>query len=166
MLSTILKPLGIASTLALSTLGLISRKSRRARFIYHLTLYAGTLGIMSVWGVVVSVAATLIGQVLSATSSQICRCHHGAMGFIGQIADLQRFNINYIVARSFYGTVSPLIGIRLRVEGEEHLIKLAQGKGAGGRPQSAVLVGNHQRCAIPSSLSLYTYLYEPGSKLT
>jgi lysophosphatidate acyltransferase len=63
MMSAILRPVGIASAAILSALGLASRKSRRARFAYHLTLYAGTLGIMSVWGVVVSVAATLIGQV-------------------------------------------------------------------------------------------------------
>jgi hypothetical protein len=63
MLTAILRPVGIASAAILSALGLLSRKSRRARFAYHLTLYAGTLGIMSVWGVVVSVAATLIGQV-------------------------------------------------------------------------------------------------------
>ena len=66
-LSGVLRPLGLASTLALSALGIISRKSRRARLAYHLTLYAGTLGIMSVWGVVVSVAATLIGQVSALT---------------------------------------------------------------------------------------------------
>ena len=57
--------------------------------------------------------------------------------------DLQRLNINYLVARSFYYVCSPLIGIKLEVEGEEHLSNLLHAR--GGRSQSAILVGNHQR---------------------
>jgi lysophosphatidate acyltransferase len=63
MLGWVLKPLALASTLALSTLGLLGRKYQRARFIFHFTLYVSTLGAMSVWGVVVSLLATLAGQV-------------------------------------------------------------------------------------------------------
>lgn len=59
------------------------------------------------------------------------------------VPDLQRFNINYIVARSFYHLASPLVGIRIKVEGEEHLRMLS--KGRSGRGQSVVLIGNHQR---------------------
>ncbi len=59
-------------------------------------------------------------------------------------ADLaQRLNINYLTARSFYYICSPLIGIKLDVEGEEHLTSLLTAK--DGKPQSAVLIGNHQR---------------------
>jgi lysophosphatidate acyltransferase len=67
MLGWVLKPLALASTLALSTLGLLGRKYQRARFIFHFTLYVSTLGAMSVWGVVVSLLATLAGQVSDAS---------------------------------------------------------------------------------------------------
>ncbi|KAI9633124.1 uncharacterized protein MKK02DRAFT_18684 [Dioszegia hungarica] len=111
MFLSILKPLAVVSTIALSTLGVLSRKYRRARYAFHLTLYAGTLGFMSVAGVFISLAATIAGQ---------------------------RLNTNYLVARCFYGITSPLVGIRLIVEGGEHLEPEA------GREQSAILVGNHQ----------------------
>ncbi|WWC57935.1 uncharacterized protein I303_100470 [Kwoniella dejecticola CBS 10117] len=114
-LGWLLKPIALASTLAISTLGILSRKYQRARFYYHLTLYVSTLGALSVWGVIVSILATISGQ---------------------------RLNINYLVARSFYLTCSPAVGISFEVEGEEHLKGLLTAR--GGREQSAVLVGNHQ----------------------
>jgi len=46
----------------------------------------------------------------------------------------QRFNINYVVARSFYALGSRALGITMDVEGEEYLDSV--------RP--AILVGNHQ----------------------
>lgn len=55
----------------------------------------------------------------------------------------QRLNINYFTARSFYYICSPLVGIRIDVEGEEHLTSLLTAK--NGKSQSSVLVGNHQR---------------------
>ncbi|WWC85697.1 uncharacterized protein L201_000563 [Kwoniella dendrophila CBS 6074] len=114
-LGWIVKPLALASTLALSTLGILSRKYKKARFYYHLTLYVSTLGALSVWGVIVSIVATVTGQ---------------------------RLNINYLVARSFYLTCSPAVGITFDVDGEEHLSGLLTAR--GGKAQSAVLVGNHQ----------------------
>lgn len=63
MFLSLLKPFALLSTIALSTLGVLSRKSRRARYAYHLTLYAGTLGFMSVAGVFISLVATVVGQV-------------------------------------------------------------------------------------------------------
>jgi lysophosphatidate acyltransferase len=63
MFLSILKPLAVVSTIALSTLGVLSRKYRRARYAFHLTLYAGTLGFMSVAGVFISLVATIAGQV-------------------------------------------------------------------------------------------------------
>lgn len=56
----------------------------------------------------------------------------------------QRLNINYLTARSFYYLCYPLIGIKLEVEGREHLDGLMT-LGENGKAQSAVLVGNHQR---------------------
>lgn len=63
MLGWILRPLALASTLAFSTLGILSRRYQRARFYYHLTLYISTIGAVSIWGVFVSVLASLAGQV-------------------------------------------------------------------------------------------------------
>lgn len=62
-MSWLIKPLAAASALALSTLGLISRKSQKARFYLNLGLYSGTLGVISLWGVVVSILASAAGQV-------------------------------------------------------------------------------------------------------
>ncbi|KAK8844606.1 hypothetical protein IAR55_006453 [Kwoniella newhampshirensis] len=114
-LSWLLKPFAVASTLALSTLGILSQRYQRARFYFHLTLYCSTLGLASVWGVIVSLLATAAGQ---------------------------RLNINYFVARSFYHVCGPLVGIRFEVEGEEHLSGLLTAR--NGKPQSAVLLSNHQ----------------------
>lgn len=56
---------------------------------------------------------------------------------------LQRLNINYYVARSFYQVAHRLVGIDFDVEGEEHLTNLLTAR--DGKPQSAVVLGNHQR---------------------
>lgn len=77
-----------------------------ARYYVRLGLYLSTLGICSVWGVISSVGMTLIGR---------------------------RFDINWLVARSFYGIANRLIGITIDVEGEEYL-----------DTKPAVLVANHQ----------------------
>jgi len=59
----ILKPVVAVSAIAVSTLGLLSTKYQRARFYLNLGLYSGTLGVWSIWGVVVSILATAVGQV-------------------------------------------------------------------------------------------------------
>lgn len=48
-----------------------------------------------------------------------------------------RKNIQWLVARTFYGLVGPLIGWEFVVEGEDHLQACYRG-------ESHVLVGNHQ----------------------
>lgn len=53
---------------------------------------------------------------------------------IGMTLIGRRFDINWVVARSFYAVVSRALDIRFEVEGEEHL----QRNGA------SVLMGNHQ----------------------
>lgn len=65
MLGWLVRPLALASTLAFSTLGLLSRRYQRARFFFNLTLYISSLGIVSVWGVFVSILASLAGHVSS-----------------------------------------------------------------------------------------------------
>lgn len=62
-ISWLLKPVALVSTVALSTLGLLSRRYQRARFYFNVTIYVSTLGLMSFWGVVVSILATAAGQV-------------------------------------------------------------------------------------------------------
>jgi len=114
-LSWVFKPLAVVSALAFTTLGLLSRKSRRARLYFHVTLYVGGLGLASLWGVVVTIVATAAGK---------------------------RLNIDYYVARAFYHVCSPLIGITMTVEGNEHLTNLLTAR--GGKPQSAVIIANHQ----------------------
>ncbi|ORX35002.1 putative 1-acylglycerol-3-phosphate O-acyltransferase [Kockovaella imperatae] len=116
MFGWLAKPVTLISTIALSSLSLLSKRYQRVRYGYHLLIYVSTLGALSIWGVVVSVLASVTGQ---------------------------RLNINYYVARSFYNVCSPLINIRFIVEGEEHLTGLLRG-GTDGQGQSAVLVGNHQ----------------------
>jgi len=78
----------------------------KARYHIRVVLYMSTMGVCSIWGVFVSVVMGLFGN---------------------------RFDINYIVARSFYNLASSIISIRFIVQGEEHLDL---------RP--AILVGNHQ----------------------
>jgi lysophosphatidate acyltransferase len=54
-------------------------------------------------------------------------------------------NINYLTARTFYYLCSPLIGIKLEVEGYEHLEEVLGKSRRGEKGGCAVLVGNHQR---------------------
>ncbi|TXT13406.1 hypothetical protein VHUM_00773 [Vanrija humicola] len=53
----------------------------------------------------------------------------------------QRSNTNYYVARTFWHLAGPIIGWNFEVEGEEHLLALAD---KPPKERSAVLIGNHQ----------------------
>ncbi|KAK7062211.1 1-acyl-sn-glycerol-3-phosphate acyltransferase [Favolaschia claudopus] len=72
----------------------------------------------------------------------------GALGFVATISAFlaagltlanRRFDVNYVVARTFHTIAGTLIGWRIEVEGEEWLRDANDG---GGRP--AVLMCNHQ----------------------
>lgn len=63
MFSSLLKPLAIISASTLSLLGVLSAKSRKARYWLHLTLYLGTMGFCSMLGVIYSISLSLVGQV-------------------------------------------------------------------------------------------------------
>lgn len=102
------RSVSIAAGTALALLALASPRSQKARFWLNVILYVSSLGICSFWGVVVSLIMAVIPG--------------------------QRLNINYVVARSFYGLCGTLTGIKFVVEGEENFKK--------GHP--AVLIGNHQ----------------------
>lgn len=93
-------------SLPLYLLKLLGDRNPTSRYYTRLVLYVSTLSICSVWGVIVSIFMTVAGR---------------------------RFDINYIVARSFYYLGGRVMGISFDVEGEENF-------GSG----SSVLVGNHQ----------------------
>jgi lysophosphatidate acyltransferase len=105
ILSFLLKPVAYVSVPAF-LLQYAAQRSPIARYYVRLGVYLSTLGLCSAWGVVVSIGMSLSGN---------------------------RFNVNYVVARSFYLLAGTLLDIKFEVEGEEHL---------DTRP--AVLVGNHQ----------------------
>ena len=86
---------------------LMSRMNQRIRYIVRFTLYCTTLGLTSVWAIILSLALNLVGQPSS---------------------------IQHWVARSFYYFASPVLGWKLRIEGQEHL----------SDEGCTVLVGNHQ----------------------
>jgi lysophosphatidate acyltransferase len=77
-----------------------------ARYYFRIFTYLSALSVCSVWGVIVSIFMTVIDR---------------------------RFDINYVVARSFYFVGRRALGISFVVEGEHHL-----------KCGPAVLVGNHQ----------------------
>ncbi|KAI0346911.1 1-acylglycerol-3-phosphate O [Trametopsis cervina] len=84
----------------------LSNASPVARYYVRVSLYLSSVGVASIWGVIVAVGLNLIGE---------------------------RFNVNWVVARTFYQVAGPLLGIKLVIEGEEHLVT-----------SPAVYVGNHQ----------------------
>ncbi|KAN0064204.1 1-acylglycerol-3-phosphate O-acyltransferase [Thecaphora frezii] len=88
------KSLATVTGASFLVLALASPRSRRARFYLNALLYVGSLGVCSVWGVVVSVILSLVPR--------------------------QRLNINKVVARSFYLLAGGLTGIQFDVEGEQH----------------------------------------------
>lgn len=102
---SLIKPLAYIS-LPVFVLHTLSNVSPVARYYVRLGLYLSTLGVFSVWGAVVAVGLNIAGD---------------------------KFNTNWVVARSFYGLVSRMFDIHLVLEGEEHL---------DTRP--SILVGNHQ----------------------
>lgn len=69
-------------------------------------MYLSTLGVLSAWGAIVAVGMNIIGD---------------------------RYNVNWVVARSFYLVASRVVGIKIEVEGEEYL-----------ETRPSILVGNHQ----------------------
>jgi len=140
----IIKPIVAVSAIAVSTLGLLSTKYQKARFYFNLGLYSGTLGLWSVWGVVVSILATAVGQVSSRFLFNSDIAYNLAIRYqLHWYVVPAMSNANGIVARTFYYTCGTLIGWRMKVEGGEHLTKLLIAR--DGKPQSAVVIGNHQR---------------------
>lgn len=86
---------------------LASRMNSTLRYYYRLTIYTTTLGLTSAWALLVSIALALVGQ---SRSTQ------------------------HYVGRSFYYFAAPLMGWKIKLEGEENL----------KNEEPTVYVGNHQ----------------------
>ncbi|KAJ9091800.1 hypothetical protein QFC21_007103 [Naganishia friedmannii] len=145
MANMLSKPLALITTTTVSVLSLLAAAAasvslstrpslRKARLALHLGVYVGTLAVCSCLGVVYSVVLSLIGQ---------------------------RLNINYLTARSFYYLCSPLVGVKIEVEGREYLDEVLAKAKRGEKGGSAVLVGNHQS-ATGSTFSSCVRVLEDG----
>ncbi|GAA5959171.1 hypothetical protein JCM3765_005094 [Sporobolomyces pararoseus] len=73
---------------------MLSRVFSPARYYLRLTTFLLGLAANSAWGVIVSIALSLVGKSM---------------------------NINWVVARSFRMSTAPLCGVTFKVEGQEHL---------------------------------------------
>lgn len=93
-MAVVSRTLTYATGLSFLALAILSPRSRRARLYLNVAAYVGSLGVCSVWGVMVSIVLSLIPG--------------------------QRLKINKVVARSFYLLAGTLTGIRFEVEGEHH----------------------------------------------
>jgi len=100
---------GLLSFVSLSffVLTLASARSQKARYHLNTILYMIGIGVCSAFGVAMSLVLSLVPG--------------------------QRFNTNYLVARSFYTYVSTFIGVKFKIEGAENL-----------KTRPAILAGNHQ----------------------
>ncbi len=90
---TILRPLAYLG-LPYFALRWVSSQSSTTRYYLRTILYLSGIGVFSVWGVIVSIWAVLMGR---------------------------RYDINYYIARSFVKCMGPLLGISYEIEGAEHL---------------------------------------------
>ncbi|KIJ69926.1 hypothetical protein HYDPIDRAFT_104587 [Hydnomerulius pinastri MD-312] len=92
-LALIVKPLAYIS-LPVLLFRSIANTSPVGRYYWRLTVFLGSLAVVSTWGVVVAVGMTLVGR---------------------------RHDVNYVVARTFYALASRALDVKVEVEGEEHL---------------------------------------------
>ena len=104
-LSLILKPLAYLG-LPAYILHRFSQTSPLIRYHLHNILYVCSLSFCSTLGFCVALPLSLVGR---------------------------RYDVNYVVARTFYAIFSRLVGVEIIVEGEEHL-----------KTRPCVFVGNHQ----------------------
>ncbi|KAJ3521620.1 hypothetical protein NM688_g8995 [Phlebia brevispora] len=102
---SLIKPLAYLS-LPVFVLHTLSQSSPIVRYYVRLGVYISSLGLCSAWGAFISIPMSLIGR---------------------------RFDINWVVARSFYLIAGKALGITIEVEGEEYLDTCP-----------AIYLGNHQ----------------------
>jgi lysophosphatidate acyltransferase len=102
---SLIKPLVYLSLPAL-LIRTVSNSSPTGRYYVRVGLYIGTLTAVAAWGVVVAAAMSIVGR---------------------------RFDVNYVVARSFYAIASRVLDIRVEIEGEDYM-----------KTRPAVYMSNHQ----------------------
>ncbi|KAG6897177.1 hypothetical protein C0992_003566 [Termitomyces sp. T32_za158] len=106
LLVSIFKPL-VYISLPVILLQSIAATSRTGRYYARQTLYVGTMVTVAACSIVFAASLTIVGR---------------------------KFDVNYVVAKTFYLLARNVLDIRVEVEGQEHL--------DNGRP--AVLMANHQ----------------------
>ncbi|KAG6867479.1 hypothetical protein C0993_002302 [Termitomyces sp. T159_Od127] len=106
LLVSIFKPL-VYISLPVLLLQSIAATSRTGRYYARQTLYVGTMVTVAACSIVFAAGLTVVGR---------------------------KFDVNYVVAKTFYLLARNVLGIRVEVEGQEHL--------DSARP--AVLMANHQ----------------------
>ena len=89
----ILRPLAYLS-LPYFALRWVASQSPTAKYYLRLILYVSGIGVFSIWGLIVSIWAAILGR---------------------------RYDINYYIGRSFINCMGPLLGISYEIEGAEHL---------------------------------------------
>ncbi|KAJ7129175.1 1-acylglycerol-3-phosphate O-acyltransferase [Mycena epipterygia] len=105
--------LSLLKTVAYASLPLIAlQSSPRGRYYTRTIAYVGAVGFVATLGSLYAVGLSLVGR---------------------------RFDVNYVVARTFYAFAGTILGFRIEVEGEEWLQDSNDG---GARP--AVIMVNHQ----------------------
>ncbi|KAH7887506.1 hypothetical protein F5I97DRAFT_838515 [Phlebopus sp. FC_14] len=92
-LALVVKPLAYIS-LPVFLFRTVASTSPVGRYYWRLSVFLGSLVVVSTWGVVIAVGMTLVGR---------------------------RHDVNYVVARTFYAVASRALDLRVEVEGEEHL---------------------------------------------
>jgi len=93
LLAFVVKPLAYVS-LPVLLFRSIANTSPTGRYYWRVSIFLGSLAVVSVWGIVVAVGMTLVGR---------------------------RHDVNYVVARTFYNLVSHALELKVEVEGEEYL---------------------------------------------
>jgi lysophosphatidate acyltransferase len=104
---SILKPLAYISVTVVAVRGILWGRSSRMRYVVRVAGYTLALFATGVWAAGVAAGMALLGR---------------------------QYDVNYVVARSFYHLVRTTLGLEVEVEGEERLWTT--------RP--AVLMCNHQ----------------------
>lgn len=119
---SMIKPLAYLS-LPVFAIHTLAKANPVVRYYYRVGIWLSTLGLCSMWGILVALGMNVVDNA---------------------------YNVNFVVARSFYALASRALDLKVVIEGEEYL---------DTRP--AVLVGNHQsmldiivlaRCALTHSL--------------
>ncbi|KAH8096704.1 1-acylglycerol-3-phosphate O [Cristinia sonorae] len=107
LMNYVFKPLAYVSLPVIVLRQIMDIAPPPIRYYIRLGLYLSTMSVCSIWGIICSLTLPLIGQ---------------------------RYNVNYVVARTFHALIKRVIDVKFVIEGEHHLYST----------HPAVLVCNHQ----------------------